>query len=74
MPRSAYVDHFEFACADDTVEMRVDEIQARRGPPMTKKPRLYMFGAQRLTKQWIVSTDVAVCARSMFPSPASSVL
>src|SRR5262249_39513983 len=39
---------------DQPVQMDVDEVQPRRGPPVAEKPRLDVFLGQRLLEQWVV--------------------
>src|SRR5260370_30147128 len=39
---TANVDHVQVTCLDDTIEMRVNKIQAWRRAPVAEKPRLYV--------------------------------
>ncbi len=52
--RAADVNDIEVARADGAIEMGVDEIQSRRGPPMSEQPRLDVLRTQRLTQKGIV--------------------
>src|SRR3954471_6676634 len=54
MAGSADVDDIEITRADRTVEMRIDEVQPRRGAPMAEQPRLDVVGLERLGQQRIV--------------------
>ena len=54
MARSTDINHVEVEHADGTVEMSVDEVKPRRGPPMTEQARLDVRWAQRLAKQRVV--------------------
>ena len=48
------VDDVGVAVTDDAVQMGVDQVQARRGAPVTEQPRLDVFGGQRLAQQRVV--------------------
>ena len=39
--------------ADQPVEVGVDEVQARRGAPVTEQPRLDVLGRERLAQQGV---------------------
>ena len=39
---------------DQPVDVRVDEVQARRGPPVPEQPRFDVLGAQRLAQERVV--------------------
>src|SRR5580698_10708634 len=54
MTGTADVDHVEIVLLDDPVAVRINEIQAGRGAPMTQQPWLDMFQAQRLGEQRVV--------------------
>ena len=50
--------HEEHLCAgpaDQPVEVRVDEVQARRRAPVPEQPRLDVLGAQRLAQQRVLA-------------------
>ena len=48
------VDRVQVARLDLPVEVRVDEVQARRGAPVAEQPRLDVLVAQRLAHQRVV--------------------
>jgi hypothetical protein len=48
------VDHVQLALNDDAIEMRVDEVQSRRGTPVSQQPRLDMLAQQWLLEQRVV--------------------
>src|SRR5437763_9314161 len=52
--RSRHVDRTETARADRAIHVGVDEIQARRGAPVTEQPRLDVLRPQRSAEQRIV--------------------
>jgi hypothetical protein len=52
--RACHVDDVELVALDDAVEVRVDEVQARRGPPVAEQPRLDVLDPQRLAQQRVV--------------------
>ena len=54
MARTDNVDHAEVPCLDRSIQMGIDEIQARGGAPVTQQPRLYMFLTQRLLQQRVI--------------------
>ena len=43
--------HVHVAGSDHPVEIRVHEVQSRRGPPMSEQARLHVFGSKTLTQQ-----------------------
>ncbi len=54
MSRARDVDHIEIELFDQPVEMRVDEVKARRRAPVAKQARLDMLLLQRSFEQRIV--------------------
>jgi hypothetical protein len=54
MPRTRHVERVQVVLTDCSVHVRVDEVQSRRGPPVTEQPRLDVLGQQRLAQQRIV--------------------
>ncbi len=50
---TGHVDHAEVTPADQAVEVRVDEVQARRRAPVPEQPRLDVLDPQRLAQQRI---------------------
>src|SRR6516162_3520978 len=54
MPGARDVDHVEIVLLDHSVEVNVDEIQARRCSPMAEKPGLDVVLCERLFEQRIV--------------------
>jgi len=62
------VDHVQVMPLDDPVEMDVDEVRARRRPPMAKKPWFYVSESQRLSEQRIV-VQVDLAHRQIVRSP-----
>ena len=52
--RSGDVDHLEVALGDDAIEVDVDEVQARRRPPVAEEPRLRVLELERLAQQRVV--------------------
>ena len=48
------VDHVQITLVDDAIEMRVDEVQSRRGAPVTEQPRLDVFSQQGPGEQRVV--------------------
>ncbi|MNT21021.1 hypothetical protein D3C72_1563440 [compost metagenome] len=51
---AADIDHVEVTLTNDPVEMGIDEIEARRGAPVSQEPRFDMLRLQRLAQQRIV--------------------
>jgi hypothetical protein len=47
VPRTGDVDHIEIVLLDESVQVDVEEVQARRRPPVAQKPRLDMLLAER---------------------------
>ena len=47
------VDHIQIVLLDQAVEMRVDEVQSRRGSQVSQQPRLDMLELERLAQQRI---------------------
>src|SRR5579862_896860 len=54
VPRAGDVDRIQVACADRTVHMRVDEVEARGRSEMPKQPGLHVLGPQRLSQERVV--------------------
>src|SRR6516162_7388697 len=54
VPGAGNVDHVEIVLFDHAVEVNVDEIQTRCGPPVPEQPRLNVFLGERLPKQRVV--------------------
>ncbi len=54
MPRPGDVDHVEVALADAAAQMRIDEVEARGGAPVTEQPRLDVMPLERLLQQRVV--------------------
>src|SRR5213078_4113183 len=54
VPGAGDVERLEAVALDDPVEMGVEEVQARRGPPVAEQPRLDVLDAQRLAQQRVV--------------------
>ena len=54
MSGAGEIDDVGVALDDHAIEMRVDETQSRRRPPMSEQPRLDVLGAERLAEQRIV--------------------
>ena len=52
--RPGQVDHVRGALGHETVQVRVDEGEARRGAPVAEEPRLDVRGRERLPQQRIV--------------------
>src|SRR5580704_18643833 len=48
------VDHIEIVFLDQPIEVRVNEVEARRRAPMSEKAWLDVLLLERLTQQWIV--------------------
>ncbi len=44
------IDHVEIVLPNDAVAVRVDEVEARRGSPVAKQPRLDVLGLERLAE------------------------
>jgi len=51
---SGDVDDVGFAVADDPVQVRVDEVESRRGAPVPQQPGLDVLGGQRFGQQRVV--------------------
>jgi hypothetical protein len=49
--RSPNGDHVEVALPDDPVQMRVDEVEAGRRPPVAEEPRLDVLRLERLAQE-----------------------
>ncbi len=54
MTRTSDIEHAQIALLDDAIEMRVDEVQARRRTPVAQQSRLDVLAQQRLGEQRIV--------------------
>src|SRR5262245_15497260 len=54
MARSDYQHHVDVVFVDQSVEMHVNEIHARRCPPVTEETRLDVVRSQRLSEQRIL--------------------
>src|SRR6185437_3881260 len=54
MAGPADVNDVEVARPDGAIEMGIDKIQSRRGPPMSEQPRLDVFEPQRLAQESII--------------------
>jgi hypothetical protein len=54
MPRTGDVNHVEVVFVDHPVQVDIDEIQTRRGSPMTQESRLDVVFSERLLEQRIV--------------------
>ena len=54
MPRAGDVDHAQVAFLDDPVEMDIDEIEARGGPPVAEQPRLDVLALERVLQERVV--------------------
>ena len=52
--RAAEVDHVQVVALDRAVQVRVDEVQARRRSPMPEQARLHMLERERLLEQRVV--------------------
>ncbi len=52
--RADDVHHIKVALGDDAIEMRVDEVQARGGPPVAKQAWLYVIEGERTLEERIV--------------------
>src|SRR3954468_10525216 len=48
------INDVEIVARDDAIEVRIDEIQARRGAPVTQQARLEVRAFERLSQQRIV--------------------
>ena len=55
VPGPGQVDHVRVGLAHQTVEVRVDERQARRGAPVAEQPGLDVRGRERLPQQRVVA-------------------
>jgi hypothetical protein len=51
---TGYVDHARVGLLDETVQMNVDEILARRRAPVSEQARLDVRGRERLAQQEII--------------------
>jgi hypothetical protein len=54
VPGADHVDHVEIESVDDAIQVRVEEVQARRGAPVTEQARLDVLARERLLEQRIV--------------------
>ena len=54
MPGAGDVDHIKIEFLDQPIEMRVNEVEARRRAPMPEKARLDVLLLERLTQQGVV--------------------
>src|SRR6202012_3943491 len=54
MAGATHIDHVEVESADHAIEMGIDEVQARRRPPMAEQARLDVLSPQRFAQQGIV--------------------
>ncbi len=54
VPRPDHVDRVQVPVPDHPVHVRVDEVEARGGPPVPEQPRLDVLRAKRLAQQGIV--------------------
>src|SRR5579859_1568978 len=52
--RAHNVNHIQVTLLDHAVQMHIDEIEARRGPPMAEQARFHVLLLERLLKQRIV--------------------
>src|SRR5580704_12219409 len=60
MPGAAHVDHVEVVFFYDSVQMYVDEVLARGGPPMSEQHVLHISKRQRpLQQRIVVKVDLA---------------
>ena len=51
MTRSGEEDRVHVVLANETIEVRVHEVQPRRRPPVAEKARLDVLGAERLAEE-----------------------
>ena len=58
VPRPGDVDDVQVLVPDYPVEVRVDQVQARRGAPVPEQPRLDLLGPQRLGQQRVFPQQV----------------
>src|SRR5205085_5236622 len=68
VPGAGDVDHVEVARLDDPVEVRVDQVEARRGPEVAEQPRLDVPRGERLLEQRIV-VEVDLADRQIVRRP-----
>ena len=61
-------DGVEVPLPDDSVGMHVDEVQSRRGSPVTQKPGLDVLRAERLSQEWVVE-EVDLAHRQVVRRP-----
>ena len=54
VPRTDDKHHVQVLLLDDPIQMHVDEIQARRRPPVAEQARLDVLGLKRLPEQRVV--------------------
>ena len=54
---------------NDSIQMRVDEIDARRGSPVPQQPRLDVLQGERLAQQRIVEQVDLACGQVIGRSP-----
>jgi hypothetical protein len=54
VPGPDHVDHVEVVLLDHAVQVRVEEVQARRGAPVPEQARLHVLARERLAQQRVV--------------------
>jgi hypothetical protein len=55
VPRPGHVEHAEVALPNQAVQVRVDEVEPRRGAPVAEQARLHVLQRQRLAKQRVIA-------------------